>query len=645
MTEPTHKKTMLVWRPPAGAAQQTIVHAGAAPAVGAPEADQAAPPPTAAEPAAHGEPAHVSTPATLGKTVHADEHADSSSARPSGPSGSSGSSQALPEGALIGNRYVVKSLAGQGGFAGVYRATDKLVPNHEVAVKLLNAPAASPEAQEAAMRELTLIASVSHPSVVQFKDFGWHAERLFFAMPWYRGKTLSSAMPMGRAEARGVFERSAYGLQAMHDAGICHYDIKPDNIFLADIEGFEGGFPVLLDLGIAAKRGEKPTALTPDYAAPETASSILDGGATQVGTAADVFSLALSLRNVLEPDSVPQVGESLPAFLHQRSTQPISPPAHRDLKYLAPLFTRWLSLDPAERPTAAEFAVQLAALTAPEERRKERKRLLMRIVPVVLVLGLIVTVLALQLKTTTKQLVETQQAGEQQVVAANQRFEQLKSQSRNELDEKLLLAQEFQSQRDRLQVLRDQLRTTLDTTTAERDRTRTDLRTRTRERDQTRRELDAQTLVLQQTQAALDQKTRDVEARTRELAQLRSDLQTRSQDLAQRTQERDRTQAELTKHKADLKQARSELAARTKELEQAKKARDKTKTDLDKRTAERDAAREQVKSLTRDLARRTQELAQAKAAAVAATDALRRATLKARKPAAPPAAPGTDPKR
>jgi hypothetical protein len=652
MDESKPKKTVLVWQPPAAATQLGLGDAG-------PPLPPAAPPAPAPAPAteaapASGEPAHVSSPAALGATLQAPVAPAAEPALVGARSGVQPRRDAppptepgaLPPGAVIGGRYVVKALAGMGGFAAVYRAADDQIPNHEVAVKLLNAPAPSPQARAAALRELTLIASVSHPSVVQFKDYGWHEDRLFFAMPWYRGKTLASAAPLSRADARRVFERSAYGLQAMHDAGISHYDIKPENIFLADIEGFEAGFPVLLDLGIAAKRGEKPTALTPDYAAPETALSIMDGGATPVGTAADVFALALSLRNVLEPETAPEVTESLPAFLLKRSTEPLSGPTRKEFRYLKPLFARWLSLDPAERPSAAEFAQQLAALTAPEELRAARKHLLLRVVPIVVVLGLVATVLALQLQTTTKELVGTRQQGEKQIQAANQRFAQLRADSADELDEKLQLARDFQTQRDQLRVERDQARTKVNATAAERDRARTELRARTRERDQTRDELATQTAALQQASSALDQKSQEAAARTRELGAARAELSARTQELERRTAERDRTQTELAARSrtvqeqekalaaskaaltaqgaklaandAQLKKLRADLDREQEALDDAKKQRDKARDDLERRTKQRDAALDQVKALTAELERTQKTLEKTRRAAARA---------------------------
>jgi eukaryotic-like serine/threonine-protein kinase len=526
----------------------------------------------------------------------------------------------LKEGDIVGGRYRVKERVGEGGFAAVYRAYDNEISSHEVALKLLHVPAKGPDAQAAALRELTLIASVSHPSVVQFKDYGWHEGRLFFAMPWYRGRTLASALPLDRADARRVFERCAYGLHAMHEAGIFHYDIKPDNIFLANIEGFDAGFPVLLDLGIAAKRGEKPTALTPEYASPEVAQAVLDGGQTQVGAASDVYSLALSLRNVLEPESAPVLAESLPAILHKRATEPVTPPSRKDLRYLAPLFSRWLSVNPEDRPTAAEFAAQLRALTEPEERRAERRRLLMRAAPVVAVLLMIAGGLYYQLSTAKEELVQTKAVAAQEEQKANQRFASLKLQSKNQLDEKLQLAQEFQAQRDQFREQRDRVQADLGVMTEDRDRTRTDLRARTRERDQTRTELATTTNTLNTTRADLAQKTSDLASRRQELAEARVQIGNQTAEIEKKT-------ANIERLRGDLAERESELQSQGKQLQevraaQAKLAQDllaqraqleSARADLEAAKKDRDKARGQVADLERDVTAREKERDKARA--------------------------------
>src|SRR5690606_30608451 len=91
----------------------------------------------------------------------------------------------LTVGDVVASRYRVEELLGAGAFADVYRAADLEVPDHVVALKLFRLPASN---DGVAVRELRLIASVSHPSVVQFKDHGWHEGRIFFVMPFYRGE-------------------------------------------------------------------------------------------------------------------------------------------------------------------------------------------------------------------------------------------------------------------------------------------------------------------------------------------------------------------------------------------------------------------------------------------------------------------------
>jgi hypothetical protein len=99
----------------------------------------------------------------------------------------------LAEGTVIGDRYRIEKHVGSGAFGAVYRASDLEVPGHELALKLLHQVARSDEARAAAMRELRNIAAVFHPSIVQFKDLGWHEGRLWFVMPWYDGETLENA--------------------------------------------------------------------------------------------------------------------------------------------------------------------------------------------------------------------------------------------------------------------------------------------------------------------------------------------------------------------------------------------------------------------------------------------------------------------
>ncbi len=309
----------------------------------------------------------------------------------------------LPRGTLLGDRYELEEPLGGGEFAHVYRARDVRVPGHTVALKLLHRRALTPAAREGAMRELSLIASAFHPSIVQFKDHGWFEDRLWFVMPLYEGELLLERIaqgPLPLEQALLHFERLARGLAALHAAGIRHQDIKPENIFLVELR--TGGdaerpevLPVLLDLGVAAPTGEMALAGTPMYFAPEVAGRIFDDKHdVPLTPKADVFALALSLLHAIEePDLSALDGVEVETFLRRRADEVPPGPRDRRLAFLTEAFARWLSPDPRERPTAGELADELARL---REAREPRSRTLTpprRLVQLLVLLAVAVLVL------------------------------------------------------------------------------------------------------------------------------------------------------------------------------------------------------------------------------------------------------------
>ena len=304
----------------------------------------------------------------------------------------------LEPGDVVGGRYCIEKRVGLGAFGDVYRAQDTEVPGHIIALKLLHRPALSDVARARAMREVHLIASVFHPSVVQFKDHGWLDRRLWFVMPWYEGETLETRMERGavtRAEAQAIFEPLAHAVATLHAAGIRHQDIKPENIFLTRIRGFAGAeeqlLPILLDLGVAAKEAEMVVAGTPTYFAPEVAAQFADNdNAPAITMRADVFALALSLRNALEPGTQEQVkGGAVDAFIKRRARVTPSSPEARELRYLEKSFERWLHADADERPSATDFAEELSVLSLPETKRARRRAFTRTVAPIALALALL----------------------------------------------------------------------------------------------------------------------------------------------------------------------------------------------------------------------------------------------------------------
>jgi len=301
----------------------------------------------------------------------------------------------LELGTLVGGRYQLVDRVGVGAFGDVYRAEDVEVPGHQVALKLLRQPSLSESARQNALRELKLNAAVFHPSLVQFKDHGWFEQRLWFVMPWYDGETLEARMrrgPLSRAEARDIFIPLARALAALHSAGIRHQDIKPENIMLTELPGEGRPLPVLIDLGVAAEHQETMLGGTPLYFSPEVAQRFAGDCplGLDVGPASDVFALALSLRNALEPDTQADVpAGAVKAFVDKRARELPSMPEARDLRYLAPYLRRWMSMDTLERPSAPELAEELAVLTLPEERRARRWKLFRWLAPLLVTLAVI----------------------------------------------------------------------------------------------------------------------------------------------------------------------------------------------------------------------------------------------------------------
>ena len=365
----------------------------------------------------------------------------------------------LVPGVVIGGRYAIQACVGSGAFGDVYRAEDTEVPGHVVALKILHNAAYSEEARQSARRELRLIASVFHPSVVQFKDHGWHQQRLWFVMPWYDGETLESRLQrraLSRHEALEIFVPLARALAAVHAAGIRHQDVKPENVFLADISGGET-LPVLIDLGVAATDAEMLVAGTPTYFAPEVAAQFATVEHKPRPTnKADVFSLALALRNALEPSTAEDVpAGAVESFIEVRARQTPELPGKRSLRFLKPHWKRWLAFDAEQRPTAEEFARELEVLTAPETRRRRRNRILRRVVPAVLVLSVLLLALFGHLHTRAQQQRLRADRASENAAAVREDLRATQSHSR------LVQATAF-----RLQQTREQLQTELSSTSA-----------------------------------------------------------------------------------------------------------------------------------------------------------------------------------
>ncbi len=204
----------------------------------------------------------------------------------------------LPIGTLLyQGRYRIEGLLGTGGMGIVYRATD-LRLHRTAALKLLHAElTAHPTARRRMEQEASALARIDHPNVVAvrnvFEENGLLAMELEF-MPG--GDLLSQTPPGGMPEAHAVRILCGVlaGLQALHDAGLVHRDVKPDNILIA-----ADGTPKLTDLGIArdaqaVDRTQLGTVLgTPEYMAPEQIQGL------HVDARADLYAAGMVLYRII----------------------------------------------------------------------------------------------------------------------------------------------------------------------------------------------------------------------------------------------------------------------------------------------------------------------------------------------------------
>jgi hypothetical protein len=212
--------------------------------------------------------------------------------------------------------YEVSEELGRGGMGVVYRAR-QVALNREVALKVILVGGHATEIdRERFLAEAKAIAALDHPGIVRIHDYGTWGELPYFAMEFCPGGTLArklSGEPLPPSEAARLVEQVALAVQAAHEQGVVHRDLKPGNIFLAS-----GDVPKVGDFGLA-RRVEGGGTLTqtgaligtPAYMAPEQAQ-----GKKKVGPAADVWALGVILYECLT-GKPPFQGETTFDILHQ----------------------------------------------------------------------------------------------------------------------------------------------------------------------------------------------------------------------------------------------------------------------------------------------------------------------------------------
>lgn len=269
--------------------------------------------------------------------------------------------QGRGSGLVIGERVVLE-LLGKGGMGRVYRALNRRLDRIE-AIKLISPKKlASPDARARFDREARAAARINHPHVVATYDAGEVDGASFLCMEYVDGvdlaRTVKERGVLSVEQAVDCLRQAAAGLQAAHEAGIVHRDIKPHNLLLD-----RTGRVKILDLGLARlsdaaadDAGEGLTHSgqvmgTVDYMSPEQTIDV-----RRVTPASDVYSLGCTLHFLLvgrPPFTAESVGAKMLAHHHQ------APPSLRierpDVPFeLDRLFQRMLAKSPDERPPSMD---------------------------------------------------------------------------------------------------------------------------------------------------------------------------------------------------------------------------------------------------------------------------------------------------
>jgi tRNA A-37 threonylcarbamoyl transferase component Bud32/DNA-binding NarL/FixJ family response regulator len=211
------------------------------------------------------------------------------------------------------------------------------------------------QSMERFLQEFEILRGVQHPNIVRIHDLGVTDDHLYLAMEHFARGDLRKRMSEGLTarQSLGFARDLAYALEAIHEVGIFHRDLKPGNVMLRD-----DGSIALIDFGLAKHVALKMEVTdkglifgTPHYMSPE------QGHGKPIDARSDLYALGVMLYEMLTGKK-PFDAENHMAILVHHAKAPI-PKLPERIAALQPLIDTLMAKDAADRPASAAVAAKL----------------------------------------------------------------------------------------------------------------------------------------------------------------------------------------------------------------------------------------------------------------------------------------------
>ncbi len=260
---------------------------------------------------------------------------------------------------MLGERYEILQLLGQGGMGAVYKARD-IELERTVALKVIRSDLAShPEILRRFKQELILAREVTHRNVIRIFDLGQASGVRYITMDYVEGQDLRALLnekgKFAPEEAVPVFLQIAAALEAAHQAGVVHRDLKPQNVMLdKDARVYVMDFGVARSLETPGMTQTGALMGTPEYMSPEQAKG------QKVDARSDLFSLGIIFYEMLSGAS-PFKADTAMATMFKRTRERAVPLAQAGSGvpvFLSDIVSKCLEIDQEQRYPSARAIIE-----------------------------------------------------------------------------------------------------------------------------------------------------------------------------------------------------------------------------------------------------------------------------------------------